>query len=101
MRAPNTPGPQPDEIIRRLRAWPVSGWSHGERIARTRRTLQELADIAAARRGHAVPVVPALSPHALGSQLAVLVADARRAGVDAGEVDSIVRQLGADLGAVR
>ena len=35
------------------------------------------------------PVVPALGPHALGDQLAVLVADARRAGVDAGAVDSI------------
>jgi hypothetical protein len=63
--------------------------------------LQELAEIAAARRGQTTPVVPVLGPHALGSQLAVLVADARRAGVAADVVDAVVRQLGADLGLAR
>ncbi len=97
MIQPSTPGPQADEIVRRLRAWTVSGWAHDDRATRTRRALQELADLAAARRGVPAPVVPAVGPQALGAQLAVLLADARRAGVDDAGIARVVLDLGADL----
>ncbi len=97
----STPGPQPDEIVRRLRAWPVSGWRHGERVPRTRRALQELAELAAARRATPAPIVPALGPHALGDQLTVLIADAVRAGVDGAEIDRVLVALGTDLRVAR
>jgi hypothetical protein len=101
-RPPSTPGPQPDEIVRRLRAWPVSGWRHGDRVARARRSLQDLADLGAHARGLAVaPQVPQLGPHALGDQLAVLVSDAWRAGVGAADVNRVVSELARHLRMVR
>ena len=52
------PGPQSDEFLRRVRAWPVSSWRHGDRIAATRRALDALAALAAAARGAEVPDGP-------------------------------------------
>ena len=92
------PGPQSDEFLRRVRAWPVSSWRHGDRIAATRRALDALAALAAGARGVAAPAVPPLAAHVLADQLVVLIADARAAGVPASEVDAMITDLRAELG---
>ena len=92
------PGPQSDDFLRRVRAWPVSSWRHGDRAAATRRALDALAALAAAARGADVPVVPVLPPHALADQLVVLIADARAAGVPTAELSGVLNGLRADLG---
>jgi hypothetical protein len=92
------PGPQADEFVRRVRAWPVSAWRHGDRIAATRRALDALAVLAAAARGADVPEVPPLAPHTLADQLVVLIADAHAAGVPASGVDAVLTGLRTELG---
>jgi len=92
------PGPQSDEVLRRVRAWPVSSWRHGNRIVLTRRALETLAALAAAARGADVPAVPPLEAHALADQLVVLIADARAAGVSPSDLDVVLTGLRADLG---
>jgi len=92
------PGPQTDEFLRRVRAWPVSSWRHGDRIVATRRALDVLAALAATARGGEVPAVPTLPPHALADQLVVLIADARASGVPPSELDGVLGGLRTDLG---
>jgi hypothetical protein len=92
------PGPQSDEFLRRVRAWPVSSWRHGDRTVVTRRALDALAGLAATARGVEAPVVPPLSPHVLADQLVVLIADARAAGVPTSDLDAVIDDLRIDLG---
>jgi hypothetical protein len=92
------PGPQSDDFLRRLRAWPVSSWRHGDRIAATRRALDVLAALAATARGAAAPEVPPLAAHVLADQLVVLIADADAAGVPAADVDAVITVLRTELG---
>ena len=102
MRPNQPPGPRPDDIIRRLRALPVSGWRHGNRIDSARRAMQRLAELAAAARGTSpAPRVPELGAHAIADQLVVLVADARCAGVPPDTVDEALLRLAAELGIAR
>ena len=98
MITPHTtgPGPQTDEIIRRLRAWPVPSWQHRDRAGRTRRALQEVADLAAAHPGE--HVVPDLGVHALADQLSVLVRQATADGVDGRVLAGLLDELAVDLG---
>ncbi len=85
-------------MLRRLRAWPVSSWRHGDRIAATRRALDALAALAAAARGVEVPDVPPLATYVLVDQLVVLIADAGAAGVPASDVDAVITDLRTELG---
>ena len=94
----NRPGPQSDEFLRRVRAWPVSSWRHGDRTAATRRALDALAALAATARGVEAPEVPPLAPHVLADQLVVLIADARAAGVPASDLDAVIDDLRTELG---
>lgn len=66
-----TPGPQPDDVIRRLRAWPVSSWTP-ERRSAARDTMQRLVSLSSAP---AVPL-PDLDPTSYPDQLAVLYREA-------------------------
>ena len=92
------PGPQSDEFLRRVRAWPVSSWRHGDRAAATLRALNALAALGAGARGVEAPEVPRLAPHVLGDQLVVLIADARAAGVPASDLDAVIADLRTELG---
>ena len=94
----NRPGPQSDEFLRRVRAWPVSSWRHGDRTAATRRALAALAALAATARGVEAPEVPPLAQHVLADQLVVLIADARAAGVPASDLDAVIDDLRTELG---
>ena len=94
----NRPGPQSDEFLRRVRAWPVSSWRHGDRTAATRRALDALAALAATARGVEPPEVPPLAPHVLADQLVVLMSDARAAGVPASDLDAVITDLRTQLG---
>ncbi|GAA1997116.1 hypothetical protein JL107_10510 [Nakamurella flavida] len=98
MITPHTsgPGPQIDAFTGRLRAWPVSSWRHGDRAARTRRALQELADLAAPQPGE--HPVPDLGAHVLADQLVVLVRAARDAGVEEDRLAGLLDALAGDLG---
>lgn len=66
-----TPGPQPDDLIRRLRAWPVSSWT-AERRAAARATMHQLVALSAAP---AQPL-PELAVTSYPDQLAVLYREA-------------------------
>ncbi len=92
------PGPQPDDLIRRLRAWPVSSWQYGHREAVAREAAQRLAGAAAAVAGEPPRTVPDAGVHALPDQLAVLAADAERVGVSSSEVAAVFDDLASDLG---
>lgn len=81
-----------------MRAWPVSSWRHGDRVAATRRALDALAEMAATARGTTIPAVPDLRIHALADQLVVLVGDAGAAGVPADQVNALLAALRTDLG---
>jgi len=94
----NRPDPQSYEFLRRVRAWPVSSWRHGDRTAATRRALDALAALAATARGVEAPEVPPLAPHVLADQLVVLIADARAAGVPASDLDAVIDDLRTELG---
>lgn len=86
------PGPRSDDLIRRLRAWPLSSWRHGARVERTHAALQALADLTQPGRP-----VPDVGVHALPDQLAVLLREASGAGVPAGRIDEVLDALRADL----
>ncbi|MGI8415469.1 MAG: hypothetical protein ACR2P2_04545 [Nakamurella sp.] len=90
-------GPQPGELIRRLRAWSFSSWEHGDRIAAARLAGQQLADLAADAEGRPRTAVPELSFTALADQLAVLFDDAMAAGAR-DEGAELLTMLATDLG---
>lgn len=92
------PGPQTDVVLGRLRAWSVSSWRHRDREAAARDCLQLLAALAAEAEGGSVRPVPDAGLHALGDQLAVLVADARAAGVSELSIDRLTARLAIRLG---
>lgn len=76
--APTVPGPQlrAEDFFRRLRAWPVSSWRHGDRVRATRAAGQALADLAADAENRRRRTVPELAEFGLADQLAVLYRDA-------------------------
>ncbi|MET3806672.1 hypothetical protein ABIB25_003692 [Nakamurella sp. UYEF19] len=92
------PGPHVAELLRRLRAWSVSSWSHGDRIVVTRSALQQLAAKATSADGRVRPLVPDAGVHALADQVQVLADDAIDAGVDLVEVETLLVELGRQLG---
>lgn len=98
MTSATGPGLPADDLLRRLRAWPAASWGHGERVARTRAALRELADLAGQARGRPAPPVPELAVTALADQLAVLLADAARAGAPPAEIGRVRTDLSRDLG---
>ena len=85
------------ELVRRLRARPLSSWSV-DRVAHTRAALQTLADLGAAAAGQPTRPVPDLHPSALADQLEVLLADAVRCGAAADDTDRVLLVLAAHLG---
>lgn len=90
------PGPDPADMLRRLRARPVSSWRHGDREQVMRSALQQLADLAADTAGGPRRAVPDVGAAALADQLAVLLAEARAAGV---VLAPLLAELAAALGA--
>ena len=92
------PGPYSTAFLRRVRAWPVSGWRHGQREAVVRSTLDILAGLASAADGRPRPPVPDAGLHALSDQVEVLVADALGAGAQAQDVDAVLQRAGTELG---
>lgn len=90
-------GPRRADLIRRLRAWSVASWRHGDRIALARAACQRLADLAADREGAPRRAVPDHGESALADQLAVLLTDALAAGVAEDEVDGLLRTLASGL----
>jgi len=97
LTCPATPGPQAD-LFRRLRAWSVSAWRHGERIPATRAALAQLAGLATTHDGTPRPAVPDAGAHALVDQLQVLAADAVLAGAQPGQMAEVLYQLTLTLG---
>lgn len=93
----NQPGPQLAEVFRRLWAWNVSSWRHGDRIALTRAALSELATMATQYDRIVRPAVPDVGPHALADQLVVLTADALEAGAPQSQVDAVLLDLARGL----
>ncbi len=91
-------GPQFDGLIRRLRAWSVPGWRHGDRIGCVRAALQQLADLGSAAAGSPAVDVPALRTHALADQLVVLAREALSSGADRQAVETVISALVHDLG---
>ena len=98
MTKPSGPGPQLEQMLRRLRARPVSSWQIGDREAAARSAVQRLADLAADASGEQRQAVPDAGVVALPDQLAVLAADARSAGVPDRAVTKILDALATDLG---
>jgi hypothetical protein len=92
------PGLQTTHLVRRMRTWSASSWRHRDRLPRTREALQELADLAAAREGRPRIVVPNEGEAALADQLAVLVADAQRCGVQGDQIADVLERLTSTLG---
>lgn len=80
-------------LLRRLRGWSAPSWRHGDRIARVRAGCQQLADLAADRESAPRRAVPDHGVSALADQLAVLAADAERAGVPADQLALIISEL--------
>ena len=91
-------GQQAEVLIRRMRAWSASSWRHGDRITVVREAGQRLADLAAEREGRASRPVPDHGSSALSDQLAVLLADALRAGVPEDRLDAILTDVRSRLG---
>jgi hypothetical protein len=85
-------------LLTRLRAWSVASWRHGDRVALARAACQQLADLAADRESRAPMTVPDHGESALADQLAVLVADAQRAGIPTAQIETIISNLAAGLG---
>jgi hypothetical protein len=85
-------------MLRRLRAWPVSSWRHGERERATRAVAQDLADLAADAAGEMRRVVPDVGVTALPDQLVVLTADARASGVAEDAIRAVLDRLADALG---
>jgi hypothetical protein len=91
MTIDSRPGPQLVDMLRRLRARPVSSWGVGDRESVMRAALQRLAELAAAAPKGAV--VPDVGLRALPDQLAVLVADAQSSEVPPAELDAVLTDL--------
>lgn len=85
-------------MLRRLRARPVSSWAHGSRAADMRGALQRLADLAADAAGAPRRPVPDVGAAALPDQLAVLLRDARDAGVPPAVLGGLLGELATALG---
>jgi len=85
-------------MLRRLRAWPISSWWHGDRERAARVAAQRLADLAADAAGEIRRIVPDAGMTALPDQLAVLAADARAGGVPADAVEAVLDRLAGALG---
>ncbi len=94
---PSRPDPRPGDILRRLRARPLSSWS-AERVAAIRAALQALADLASAAAEEPTRVVPALHPSALADQLEVLLRDAERCGATPADIDRVLGPVAQRLG---
>ena len=92
------PGPYPTEFLRRLRAWPVSSWRHGNRASVARSLLDTLAGLASGADRQPRPAVPDAGAHALPDQVQVLLGDALGAGVDRGRLDAVLKDAAAELG---
>ncbi len=92
------PGPRTTDMLRRLRARPVSSWAHRDRERCAREAVQRLADLAADASGAPRRVVPDAGVMALADQIAVLEGDARSAGADPSAVTGILDRLASDLG---
>lgn len=90
--------PTGPELLRRLRAWPVSGWEHGDRILAARHALHSLATLSALARGEDRHPVPELGAHALADQLQVLTDDALAGGASPQAVEAVLTDLAGDLG---
>ncbi|SDO30426.1 hypothetical protein SAMN04515671_0494 [Nakamurella panacisegetis] len=97
MTSTTTPGPQLTDLFRRLWAWNVSSWQHGDRIELARVTLRRLAAMASDSDGLARPDVPDVGPHALADQLFVLAADALGSGCSTEAVEAVLLDLGGAL----
>jgi hypothetical protein len=91
MTIDSRPGPHLVDMLRRLRARPVSSWGVGDRESVMRAALQRLAELAAAAPEGAV--VPDVGLCALPDQLAVLVADAQSSEVPPAELDAVLTDL--------
>jgi len=93
------PDPRHSRFLERLRARPLSSWSHGQRYAAARRSLGQLAEWewAAAGRPGVPPEVPDLGAAAIADQLSVLVLDAQRSGVDPDRLTAVLGQLADEL----
>lgn len=91
------PGPHQVDMLRRLRARPVSSWGVGNREAVMRAALQRLADLAADASGDQRRAVPDAGLVALPDQFAVLMADARRAGVPDAVLDEVLAAVSGAL----
>ena len=97
MTVPTRPGPQFADLVRRLWAWNVSSWGHGDRIEVAHAALGRLAVLTSQHDGLARPQVPDAGPHALIDQLVVLVGDAWDAGVPGETIETLIAQLAIDL----
>ena len=93
-----SPGPYAAEFLRRVRAWPVSSWRHGQRQDIAFSTLNALAQLASVADGRRRPAVPGAGLHALPDQLHVLIDDAFTAGADPGQVEAVLRGAAGELG---
>lgn len=91
------PGPQPVDVLSRVRAWRLSSWRHSDRIGQARVALDLLAQLATAHDGLSRPDVPDAGVHALADQLDVLITDALTAGAPETEVRLILTDLAASL----
>lgn len=92
------PGRQLTDMLRRLRARPVSSWSVGDRERAARAGIQQLADLAADAASEPRRAVPDAGVMALADQIAVLATDARSAGASEQGVTEILDRLAAELG---
>jgi hypothetical protein len=93
MTIDSRPGPHLVDLLRRLRARPVSSWGVGDRDSVMRAALQRLAELAADACGDQRRVVPDAGIVALPDQLAVLVADAQSSEVPPAELDAVLTDL--------
>ncbi len=92
------PGQPSVALFRRLRAWSLSSWRHGERVGVARGVLARLAAMATEFDGSARPPVPDAGVLALPDQLEVLAVDALLAGVPLAEILDVLADLAAGLG---
>ena len=93
-----SPGPDAQDLFRRIRSWNLSSWRRADRIGITRAALSALAEMASSHDGVQRPEVPDAGIHALADQLEVLTADAIEAGGPTDDVDAVLSGLARDLG---
>lgn len=98
MSTPQRPDPHLTELIRKLRARPLSSWEYGDRGLVLRHALSELASLAASAREVSPHAVPDIGLHALADQLAVLILDAQEAGVPTDQLAQLVARISSSLG---